>query len=295
MRRKFSFGFAFAKLIMLLFSLACILPFILILLSSFTDETTLITNGYSFFPEKWSLEAYKYLWNQRVPISRAYGITIFVTVVGTTVSLLITSMLAYCLSRRDLFGRKVFAFYVLFTMLFNGGLVPTYMFYTRTLGIKNTLFALILPNLLLNAFQVIVMRSYYAQTIPESVLESARMDGAGEWRIFFKIVMPMSKPILATIGLLTAITYWNDWNNGLIYLTNTKLYSIQNVLNKIIEDQKFLSTMAGQAGISTAGLSLPSTSSRMAIAVIGILPIICAYPFFQKYFIKGIALGSVKG
>ncbi len=295
MKRKMDPAFFVARIVMLIYVMICILPFVLMVLSSFTSESALVSNGYSFFPKEWSLAAYKYLWEQRLVIGRSYGITAVVTVVGTSVSLLITAMLSYCLSRQDLFGRKILSFYVLFTMLFNGGLVPTYMFYTRSLGIKNTIFAYILPNLLLTAFQVIVMRTYYAQSIPDAIIDASKIDGASELQCFFRVILPMSTPILATIGIMTAITYWNDFNNGLVYITDTKLYGIQNVLNKIIEDQKFLSTMAGQAGITNSGISLPSTASRMAIAVIGILPIICTYPFFQKYFIKGIALGSVKG
>ncbi|HIS48256.1 MAG TPA: carbohydrate ABC transporter permease [Candidatus Scybalocola faecigallinarum] len=269
-----------------------VMPFILLVIASFTDETVAILNGYSYFPEKWSLDAYRYIANEAVTIFRAYGVTIVVTVIGTGVSLLITSMLAYMLSREGLPGRKVFNFLVVFTMLFSGGLVPTYLVYTSVFHIKDTLFALIIPNLLMNAFNIILVKNYFAYSLPSELFESARIDGAGEFKVLRSIVLPLSKPILATVGMMTAIAYWNDWQNGLYYLNDTKLYSIQNILNAINTSVQFL------ASNSVTGVTMddiPSTTVRMAIAVVGILPIIIAYPFFQKYFVKGITMGSVKG
>ena len=221
--------------------------------------------------------------------------TILVTAIGTTVSIIITSMLAYMLSKRKLPGVKILNFLVIFTMLFNGGLVPTYMIYTRVFHVKNTIWGLLLPNLLMSAFMIMLVRNYYEHSIPEELYESARIDGAGEFYIFFKIVQPLSKPILATVGLMTGIAYWNDWQNGLYYLTKDQsahLYTIQNILNEINTNIAFLaSTNVG--GFNTA--DLPTTTARMAIAVIGILPILVLYPFFQKYFAKGLVMGAVKG
>ncbi|WP_100407574.1 carbohydrate ABC transporter permease [Bacillus solitudinis] len=276
-------------------SIFCIIPFVLLVISSFTDEMSILQNGYSFFPEKFSTQAFVYLWEQKNQLIRAYGITIFVTVVGTITGLAFTALLAFPLSRKEFPFGKIITFLVFFTLLFNGGLVPTYYVYTQVFDIKNTIWALIVPVLLVNGFNVLLMRTFFANTIPDAVLESARIDGAGEFRTFFAIVLPMSLPILATIGLLQTIMYWNDWMNGLIYLTDPSLYSIQNILNRILTDIQFLTSNSDYAAQSGEAISqLPSATIRMAIAVVGILPIIIAYPFFQKYLIKGIAIGSVK-
>lgn len=278
-----------------LFSLACVVPFALMLIASFTDETTILADGYSLFPAKMSVYAYQYLTGKANEIVRAYGITIILTIIGTASSLAIVSSLAYPLSRRDLPKRNIFNFYVIFTMLFNGGLVPTYLIYTQWFHIKNTFFALLIPSLLMNGFTVMLMRTFFATNIPVEMLESARIDGAGEIKIFRVIVLPMSLPILATIGLLAGLMYWNDWQNGLYYLTNPKLFSLQNILNRIMSDIQFLRTTdtGNQSGLNIS--SLPSETVRMAMAAIAVVPVLCAYPFFQKYFVKGIALGAVKG
>ncbi|WP_066051098.1 carbohydrate ABC transporter permease [Robertmurraya korlensis] len=276
-------------------SIFCIIPFLLLIISSISDEMSILQNGYSFLPESFSRDAYLYLWEQRGQLIRAYGITIFVTVVGTSIGLALTALLAYPLSRKDLPLGKFFTFLVFFTLLFNGGLVPTYYVYTQIFDIKNTIWALIIPVLLVNGFNVLLMRTFFMNTIPDAVLESARIDGAGEFRAFFSIVLPLSLPILATIGLLQTIMYWNDWMNGLIYLTDPSLYSIQNILNRILTDIQFLTSNSDYAAQSGKTISqLPSATIRMAIAVVGILPIIVAYPFFQKYLVKGITIGSVK-
>lgn len=282
------------EIILTILSVMAVVPFILVVIASFTGENELLLNGYTFFPSSWSLKAYKYIWNQGTAILRAYGITIIVTLLGTSIGLAFTMMVGYGLSRKDLPGRNGLAFYVFFTMLFNGGLVPTYLMYVRIFGIKNTLAALIIPGLLMNGFNVMIMRSYFSNNVPESLIESAYMDGAGEFRIFLQVVLPLSKPIVATIALFIGISYWNDWYNGLIYLTDSKLFSIQNVLNRLISDAQFLaSSNFGNANISN--ITLPTTATRMAMAVITLIPIRAAYPFFQKYFVKGITIGAVKG
>ena len=271
-----------------------ILPFVLLIISSLTDEIAVVQYGYSFFPKELSLDAYTYLWAQKEQIFRAYWITIVVTVVGTTVGLAITSMLAYPLSRKDLPYRNVFAFLVFFTIIFNGGLVPTYLVYTNLLDLKNTIWAQIIPYLLMNGFNVLLMRTFFSTTIPDSVIESARIDGAGEIRIFWSLVLPLSLPILATIGLLMSTMYWNNWFNQMLFITDPSLFTIQNLLNRIMTDIQFLQT-SDFASDAAAAAELPSTTVRMAIAVIGILPILIAYPFFTQYFRKGIAVGAVKG
>lgn len=286
-------GYVIAHIVMILFCMACVLPFVLLISASLTDEKALLTQGYGFWPAVFSLEAYSYLLKQASQIIHAYGITVFITVAGTAISLIITALLAYPLSRKDLPHRNVFNFIVFFTMLFNGGLVPTYIFYTQAFHIKNTIWALIIPGLLMNAFYVIVMRSYYANNIPVEIIEACKVDGASEYQIFGKIILPLSPSILATIGLLVGIGYWNDWFNGMTYITKSSLYSIQNLLNRIIQDAQFINSLGSSVNVDSS--SIPSTSVRMAIAVIGALPVLIAYPFFQKFFVKGIAIGAVKG
>lgn len=275
-----------------LLAFLAVMPFLLLVIASFTDEAAAVANGYSYLPEKWSLDAYRYIANEARTIFRAYGVTIFVTVVGTVTSLVITSMLAYMLSKEGLPGRKVINFMLVFTMLFSGGLVPSYIVYASMLHIKDTIFALIVPNMLMGAFNVILIRNYFTNSIPKELLEAARIDGAKEIPILFRIVIPLAKPIMATAGMMTAMGYWNDWQNGLYYLNDTSLYSIQNILNAINTSVQFL------ASNSVSGVKfsdIPSTTVRMAIAVVGILPLIIAYPFFQKYFVKGLTIGGVKG
>ena len=282
------------NVIMIIMSLAAVLPIILLFTSSITDESTLVLEGYSFFPKKFSLGAYEYLMHKGEDIFRAYGITLLITVVGTIVSLIITPLLAYPISRRDFKARNGFAFFVFFTMLFNGGIVPSYIMWTQIFHQKNNILALIIPGLLMNAFNVILVKNYFAQNIPMELIEAARMDGAGEFKIFFKIVLQLSLPIMATIGLFVGIAYWNDWTNGLYYITNTKLYSLQNLLNRILQDVQFLASNSTVAQ-SGAIVEMPTVGVRMAISVIGVVPILVLYPFFQKYFVKGITIGAVKG
>lgn len=277
-------------------SLITILPLILLFISSFTANKDITLYGYSFFPKNISLEAYSYIWNERLQIFRAYFITIFVTAVGTGVGLSISVLYAYALSKPYFPAKKFFSFFILFTMLFNGGLVPTYIMYTRYFHMKNTIFALIVPGLLMNAFNVILIRSYFQNNVPLSLVEAAQIDGASEFQVVMKVVLPMSKPIIATIGLFIGVAYWNDWQNGLYYVTDEKIYSIQQILNNMLKNIEYLSKNATSVAKSTslAG-SLPAATVRMAIAVIGLLPILVIYPFVQKYFVKGISLGAVKG
>lgn len=275
-------------------TIICLLPLILLVTSSFTDEETIYRNGYAIIPEKFSLAAYQFIWNDSERILHAYGITVAITLIGTTCGLFIIALLAYPLSRRDMPSNGFWSLFVFFTMLFNGGLVPTYMVYTQLFDLKNTLMALIIPSLLMNAFFVMLMRTFFLTSIPAAVIESAKIDGAGEFRIFVRIVLPLSLPILATVGLFQTIHYWNDWFNGMVYVTDDKLYSLQNLLNRILLDIQFLSSsnFGSQTELSA---NTPTESVRMALAVIGVLPILIAYPFFQKFFVKGLTVGAVKG
>lgn len=279
-----------------LFSLMAVIPFILLVIASFTDNQWAIVNGISFFPKEWSLTAYEYIANEWAVIGKAYFMTIVVAVIGTTASVLITTSLAYALTDKELPGVKILSFLCVLTMLFNGGIVASFYVWVNVFNIRNTIWALIFPNLLVNAFNIILVKNYYMSNVPDSLKEAARIDGAGELCIFSKIVFPLSKPIIATIGLMTGIAYWNDWTNGLYYLTErngSKFYTIQIVLNTVNNNISFLASHAGEMG-SISVADIPSTTVRMAIAVVGVIPILILYPFFQKYFVKGITMGGVK-
>lgn len=281
--------------IMLFWVFLCIIPFLLLLSSSFSDEESIILYGYKLLPKELSIEAYRYLIQEWKQILRAYGNTFIVTGVGTFFGLAFTHALAYGLSRKDLPARNFFNFYVFFTMLFNGGLVPTYIMYTRYLHIKNTIWAFIIPALLINAFNVMITRTYLQGNIPEELIEAARIDGAGEIKTYKSIVFPMSKPILATIGLFIGLAYWNDWMNGMYFVTETKLFTLQNLLNSILSEAQFLASNSDATSGQIMVASIPTNTVKMAIAVIAVVPILIVYPFVQKYFVKGIAIGSVKG
>ncbi len=283
--------------ICVVFTLCALLPFILLFVGSFTDNAWALEHGFTFFPQKFSVEAYRYILDKWQLIGRGFMMTIIVAALGTAISLGISTLFAYGISKSEIPGMKLISFLLIFTMLFNGGLVSTYYCYVNLYHIKDTVWALIVPNFLMNAFNVILIRNYFVTSIPASLEEAARIDGASEYRTFSSIVLPLSKPIMATIGLLTALTYWNDWTNGLYYLSRrngAKFYTIQNILNNINENlQSILKASTSEIGGGSTA-DMPSTTIRMAIAVVGILPVVVAYPFFQKYFVKGITLGGVK-
>lgn len=280
-------------MVLAVLSIMALFPFLLLVSASLTDEKAILEHGYHLIPVEFSLDAYRYLFDQADTIMRAYSITVFVSVVGTFLGVLISTLLAYPLSRSTLPFRNAFAFFVFFTLLFNGGLVSYYLVYTELLNLKDTIWALLLPNLLTNGFFILIMKSFFSVSIPPEVVESAYVDGAGEWKIYYKMVLPLSLPSLATIGLMLLISYWNDWYNGLIFINDGQLFSIQNLLNRMLADVQYLqqNNMSGTAVSS----SLPIGSVRMAIAVIGILPLVLTYPFFQKFFVKGLTIGAVKG
>ena len=283
-----------ANIVMVILSFLALAPFVLLIIASFTDEAVAMNDGYSYFPAKLSTAAYGYIVQQWEMLGRAYMMTIVVTAIGTAAGVIMVALLGYMLSERNLPGRSFFNFYVVFTMLFNGGLVPTYIMYVSTFNFKNTIFGLIVPNLLLSGFLVMLVRNYFENSIPRDLYESARIDGANEFQTFLNVALPLSTPILATVGLMMGIAYWNDWQNGLYYISDAgkELYTIQNILNNINENIAFLASNA-TAGVNMA--DLPTTTVRMAIAVVGVLPVLIVYPFFQKYFAKGITMGAVKG
>jgi putative aldouronate transport system permease protein len=287
---------ALLNLFFVIYTAACVTPLLLVIAVSFTDEKTVYAVGYRFIPSKLSLAAYKFVFTNVDQVMHAYGVTLLVTIVGSLTSLLFTSMLAYVLSRKDFKYRQAFTFYVFFTILFSGGFVPWYVICVRLFHIKDTLWALILPYLL-NGWYVIIMRTFYVTNLPDEILESARIDGAGELRTFFAIVTPLAVPGLATIGLFNVLTYWNDWWLPLTLISNDKLYNLQYLMYKVELDIQYLKTARQSMGALALKelMSIPSETSRMAMAIIAIGPIIMAYPFFQRYFVKGLTIGAIKG
>lgn len=285
----------FSTVVMSVLAVISLLPIALIVISSITDENVLITTGYTFFPSKFSLDSYYYMIKQGEMITRAYGVTIFVTVLGTLLSVLLTTSIAYPLSRKDFRWKGALSFFVFFTMLFNGGVVASYIMWSRIFDIKNTLLALIVPNYLVTAFNVFLVRNYYANSVPDALIESAQIDGANEGTIFLRIMLPLAIPVVATVSLFTGLIYWNDWINGLYYITDAKLYGVQNLLIRIMNNIQFLKVSSNAALLGTQKVELPGSSVRMAMAVIGILPLVVIFPFVQKYFIKGVVMGAVKG
>lgn len=285
-----------ATVLLTLLVILAILPIILIIMGSVTDESTLIRSGYSFLPTQFSLASYYYMIKQGAVIGRAYLLSMFVTLVGTVLSVIITTSLAYPIARSSFKYKNQLAFFVFFTMLFNGGIVPSYIMWTQLFHIKDTVFALMIPNYLVTGFNVILVKNYYQNNVPPALIEAAKIDGATELEIYTKVMFPLSRPIIATISLFTGLAYWNDWTNGLYYIDNSKLYTIQLLLIKIMNNIQALKTNSAAAtALQGASMDLPGTSVRMAMAFIGIIPILIVYPFVQKYLVEGIVVGAVKG
>lgn len=285
-----TFNFIGYVLITLL-SLFCLLPFILIISGSFTSQASIMTDGYQLIPREFSLEAYEFLFEAPDDILRAYGVTIFVTVVGTLVSLLVTSMAAYVLANKAFRYRNTVSFFFYFTTVFGGGLVPWYIFNIKYLYFKDNLISLILPTLV-NVTYLLILKSYM-KNVPDAVYESAHLDGAGDWTIYWKIALPLNKAGLATVGLFTALNYWNDWYNAMLYIDNSKLYPLQYYLNDILNKSQGMMAAAAQAGIPAA--QVPTEPVKLSMTVVATGPILLLYPFLQKYFVKGVTIGAVKG
>lgn len=278
-------------LLISLFSILCLLPFWMLISASFTSEHAILNYGYRLIPPEFSTSAYEMLFKYPADILRAYGVTIFVTVAGTAAGLFMASMTAYVMSRKDFRYRNALAFYFYFVTLFNGGLVATYIMMIRYYHLKNNLLALILPYLV-NVFYLIIMRSFMT-SIPESLGESAKIDGAGDFTVFVRIILPLSKPALATIGLFIALDYWNDWYNAMLYITDYRLYPLQYLLYNMLSLQDAMARISAESSVNIN--DMPMMSIKMAMAVIAMGPILLVYPFVQKYFIKGITVGAVKG
>lgn len=284
----------FNVLFVLLAAMA-IIPVIFVFIISISSEESIRLAGYSFFPRSLSGSAYEFLWNERGTIFQALWISVLVTVGGTLLGLALTTTMGYVLSRPGFRLKGFFTWVVFIPMIFNGGMVASYVVNANILGLKNTIWALILP-LAVSSFNIIVCKTFFRSTIPDSIIESTKIDGASQLRIFGQIVLPISKPVLATIGLFLTFGYWNDWFQSSLYISNSALVSLQALLNNMMKSLDYI------ANNPSAGLSLqqyrnqmPSESVRMAIAVVIVIPIACAYPFFQKYFISGLTIGAVKG
>ncbi len=272
-------------------ALVCLIPFIILISGSFSVEQEIRLHGLSILPQGFSTEAYEFVFRQPMDIIRAYGITIFITAVGAGVGLILLTMTAFVISRKDFKYRNVISFYFYFTTLFNGGMVCTYIFFIRYYHLKDSLLALILPGLC-PVFYMLIMRNFI-QALPTALIESAKIDGAGEVRIFFQIVLPLLGSGLATIGLFIALGYWNDWYNAMLYINSEWKFPLQYMLYNMTQKAAAMSRIATLLGIPVE--DLPSTTLKLAMAVIATGPIILLYPFLQKYFVKGVTIGSVKG
>lgn len=275
-----------------LFALVCILPFYLVIIGSFSDERTIITEGYSLIIKKFSIEAYKLIFKNPISIIRAYEITIFVTVVGTICNLFVTLMTAYVLARKDFPWRNGIMFFFFFTTLFNGGLVPWYLICSEVLKFNDKIYALILP-LMFSVWNMIIATNYIRNNIPFEIIESAKIDGAGDFAMFIKLIVPLCKPLIATLALFTALAYWNDWYNCMLFIRNENMYTLQYYLQELLNSAEAIRRIAEKTGRIVQ--ALPMESTKMAMTVIATGPIILLYPFLQKYFIKGITIGALKG
>lgn len=272
------------------FAVICVLPFLLVIGSSFASEQEISRYGYSFIPRVFCLDSYKTIFSNPGSIIRAYGITIFITVVGTSLSTFINMMTGYVLMRKDFRWRNKFSFYFFFTTLFSGGLMPWYMV-CISLGLKDSILALIVPSLV-SVWNIILVKGFVAG-IPYEITESAKIDGAGDFQIFIRLIWPLSTPVIATIGLFTALGFWNSWYNTMLFINDSNLYTLQYLLYKLINDAQALREIAAESGevINT----VPIEAMKMALTVIVTGPILLLYPFVQRYFIKGLTLGAVKG
>lgn len=283
--------------IMVILSIIFLAPVALVYIISFSSTESIREVGYSFVPKSWSLDGYIYLLGSSEQLLSSLGVSVFVTVVGTVLTVVVTGMIAYVIYRKDFKYRKQLTFYLFFTMLFSGGMVPSYIVNTNLLHLGDNILILFLPTLC-GAWNAIILRTFYTQTIPDSLIEAAKIDGADEWVIFFKVVIPIARPALATIALFSLVGLWNDWFTGLLYINTPSKEPLQVLLQKMQSNLDFLttnSTFSSSADGIRMALNMPTDSVRMALTVLIMTPILFAYPFFQKYFVRGITIGSVKG
>ena len=283
------------NLVFALLAAAAILPVVFVFMISISSEESIRQVGYSFLPVEFSNKAYLFLWNERGTIFNALLISILVTCLGMALGILLTTTMGYSLSRPEFKLKQFYTWVIFIPMLFSGGLVASYVVNANILGLRNTLWVLILP-LAVSSYNIVICKTFFKSTIPDGIIESAKIDGATQLRTFVSIVVPISKPLFATIALFLCFGYWNDWFLSSLYISNSRLVSLQALLNNIMRSLEYM------ANNPTAGVSLqqykaqmPSESVRMAIAIVIVIPIACAYPFFQKYFISGLTIGAVKG
>lgn len=295
-KKKAGIGQYILGILLFLYTLICALPIILVFISAFTDEKTIATNGFSYFPAKWSIEGFNCVLKYGKQLAVSYGVTIFITIFGTALGLLCMSMFAFTLSRKDFRLRKFLSIYLMIPMIFQGGQLANYIIFTSNYHLKDSLWLLILP-LCVTTMNVIILRTYIQTSVPDELMDSARIDGAGEYRTFFQITFPLMKPAMAAVGFMMATTYWNDWQNALLYIDSDGKKPLQLLLINI---QKSIETLLNSRNIPSTALaamqgSIPQYSATMATVITVIGPIMIVYPFFQKYFVKGLTVGSVKG
>lgn len=278
-----------------LFCLLCIIPFVFVAIISFTSESSIREIGFSFMPKEWALEAYHYVIELGDQLWRSYFNSFFITIVGTILSVLVCILYSYALFRKDFKYRKFFMFFSFFTMMFGGGLAPTYVVCKNMLGLSDNYAALIVP-MLVSPFNIIIMRTFFKGSIPESLIEAAAIDGSGEYNTLFRIIVPIAKPGIATVALLNALSYWNEWFIAMLYIRDAKYIPLQYLLMKMQNQVDFLVKNSSIIGVEAANImnTMPKDSLRMALVVLIVLPIACAYPFFQRFIISGLTIGSVK-
>jgi len=293
MAKRISVGNALIYFLVGLFAFFCLYPFLLVISGSLTTRAAAVTYGFTLIPREFTVEPYKVLFSNSRRIFNAYRVTILVTITGTFLALLVNSMMAFVLSRVNLYGRKFLNIYVLITMLFSGGMVPWYIVCTRYLHLRDTYLALILPSVV-SAWNIFLIRNYF-KSIPYEIYESAKMDGAQDFKIYWRIYVPLAQPVLATVLLFSALGYWNDWWLGLMLLDKQEMQPLQMLLRAVIANIQFLQTMDATPEMQRMMTNIPGDGVRMALVIITTGPIILLYPFVQRYFVKGIMLGSVKG
>ncbi|MBE7067566.1 MAG: carbohydrate ABC transporter permease [Ruminococcaceae bacterium] len=291
--KKITLSKIIIPIILLTVSILCVLPFLMIVFTSFASEEGLMQYGYSFFPHLPTLKSYEYIMSNGTQLWSAYGLTIFVTVVGTFLGIIFMTTCAYALSRDDFKLKKFLSFFIYFTMLFSGGTVASYIWIARYLKLSNNIVVLFLP-IMMSAYNIFILR-VSCKSIPYSLIECAKLEGAGEWYIFVRIVVPLAKTGIATIALLTMFTLWNDWYNSMMYMDTSDKCTLQYYLVKILDSITFAKANASASGGLSQASELPDEGVRMAICSLAAIPMLCVFPFFQKYFVKGITVGSVKG
>ena len=294
-KKKISGSGIALNILFIFLCILCVLPVILVFSISFSSKESIAEIGYALIPKAWSLESYRYIFMSYEKVLSAYGVTIFNTVVGTLISVSVIALYSYAISRDSFKFRGFFTFFIFFTMMFSGGLVAWYMVCTSMLHINNTVWGMILPYTM-SPWYVIVLRSFFVSSVPNAIIESGKLDGAGEFRIFIQLVLPISLPGIATIALFTTLTYWNDWWLPMLLNTNPKLYNLQFLLQSMMKNIELMNqSEAFRANAGQVLVNIPTDSTRMALCVIALGPILVVYPFFQKYFIQGLTVGAIKG